>query len=119
MKLSSTLSSLVVVLTVCVDGCDAGRGREPGVGVALATYDPSAGSTLGTSQPSDVASQPATYSGAEPGRPAPKSYMVTTGGVMLGYPVWLEQHPDQKAALLEGPTRGSPRPCAACPPGRR
>lgn len=72
-------------------GCNDGGGGGNG---ALASFDPSAG------DPTDGSSTPLP-SVREPGDPAPRVAMITTDGVHLLYPVWLDHHPARKAELLE------------------
>lgn len=83
------------IASTCVLGCGGGSSS----GATLATYDPV--DTEGGSSPGSATLPPAPSPTGAPGSPAPRVSILTSEGVFLEYPVWLERWPEQRAALLE------------------
>jgi hypothetical protein len=88
------IGAVVLGAFTCVVGCGGGSAS----GSNLASYDP-VGSN--DTPPGTAPLPPAPSPTGEPGSPAPRVSVLTSEGVFLEYPVWLERWPDQQAVLLE------------------
>lgn len=80
---------LLIFIAFLQPGCDSGHhgGGAPNATPAC----PGSGTAMTT---------PIGTPAAKPGEPAPRISVLTPEGVMLEYPVWLDQYPDLKDELL-------------------